>query len=271
MSKSYVLHIFVVLMVISILLLVSNNIPGVRVFKNVFIKIMFPVSKVVDYPAITAGSIYSRSKSLLNSYDENIMLKRKIKLLKMKYMDIKYLKKEHERLNNLLGFKNTSFGNLITAEVLIQYPENYFAEFNINKGEIHGIKKDCPVISMLDSRWVLIGRVGEVFKDFSKVVLITSADFRCAVDVSDYRGVIKGNNNWLLKLDYISPDADIAEGDDVYNSGTGGIFPGGLYIGNIITVNELEFSTGKKGVVRGAYYPQNAKYVYVIGNRESEK
>lgn len=252
-------------MVISILLLVSNSIPGLQMLKNVFVKLMFPISKAVDYPASSAGLIYSRSRNLLNSYDENIVLKNEIKLLRMNYMDLKYLKKEHERLNNLLELKNTSFGNLITAEVLVQYPENYFVEFNINKGENHGVKKDLPVITILGSKWVLIGRIGKVFKDFSKVVLITSADFRCAVDVEEsYRGVIKGNNNWMLKLDYISPDADITEGDEVYTSGTGGILPGGLFVGNIVTVKDLEFSTGKKGVVRGAYYPQNAKYVHVI-------
>lgn len=302
MNKSIVLHTFIVLMLISILLLVSNNISTVRVLKNVVIKVVFPISKAVNYPAESAGAIYSRLKNLLNSYEENIVLKNEIKLFKMRYMNIKYLKKENERLNRLLERENSPFGNLVTAEVLIQYPEYYFAEFIINKGKIHGIKKDFPVITMSESKWVLIGRVGEVFKDFSKVVLITSVDFRCAVDVypaflssfsmeglgsegldkkakrrnkarksgvkGSFRGVIKGDNKWMLKLDYISPDADIAEGDEVYTSGTGWIFPGGLYVGNIVSVKDMEFSTGKKGIVSGAYFPQNAKYVYVVKSRD---
>ncbi len=254
-------------MVISLFLLIANKLPAVLVIKNIIVKIMVPVSMAVEYPAVKAGSIYSRSKTLLNTYTENIKLKEEIKSLKTKYMVFESLRNENTRLKKLLKFGNIYRGRVIPAEVLIKFPENYFSEFNINKGENDGLKEDMPVVTAVDSNWVLIGRIAEVFKDFSRVVLITSSDFRCAVNVSKiYSGVIKGNNSWLLKVKYLSPDAEISRGDEVYTSGMGGIFPPALYVGKVTGVETLEFSTGKYAVVKGAYYPQNAKYVYVVKN-----
>jgi len=276
-DKSRTLHTFILLIVISLIFIISNNLPIVKVAKNIFIKIMFPLSKTIEYPVDKFGSIYHRSKLFLDLYDKSITLQNKITQLNKKYLDIDYLEKENKRLENLLGLQESSLGKLISAKVIAQLSENYFSDFNIDKGENHGLKIDLPVLTVVDSKWVLIGRIKEVYKDFSKVVLITSSDFRCAADVypvannlntsevvKSYQGVIKGNNNWMLNLEYISPDADIEKGGEVYTSGNGGIFPGGLLVGNVIDIKDLKFSTGKKAFVKGAFYPQNAKFIFIL-------
>ncbi|MFC2061978.1 rod shape-determining protein MreC [Elusimicrobiota bacterium] len=269
MKSKKELYTLIILVFMGLVMLVMNNIPSVRVFKDAVVKILFPIAKGVVYPVTSAKGFYSRADKLLNIYEENSILNKEIQVLKEKRGNIEYVEKENERLRNIMGFENISAGFLIPAEVVIQSPDNYFSEFNINKGEKHGIKKDMPVLNMKDSKWILQGRVEEVFENFSKVTLITSPDFRCAVELKNGTlGVICGNNNWILRLKYISPNAEISPGNVVYTSGTGGIFPGGLYIGEVMDVETLKFSQGKEGTVKGVYYPQENKYLYLLDTEQ---
>jgi rod shape-determining protein MreC len=272
MDKRTTLNTFILLVGISLLLVVINKNTNVRFLKNVFAKILYPISSTVNYPSTKTKSIYSRSAMILSAFDENLKLKQEISDMKNYYLDIDALKNELESLNKMMGYENNSFGRLIPVKVLLQSPDNYFLEFKINKGANHGIRKDMPVVAIKDSKWVLIGRIGEVLKDFSKVILVTSYDFRCGVDVNGaFRGVAKGESTWNLVVDYLSPDAKIKQGDEVYTSGTGGILPGGLYIGKITNVKSLEFSTGKQAYVKCAYYPQNAKYIYIVSDMTGKR
>lgn len=265
MYKRKALNTLILLTIISVILLALNNITSVRVFKEVVIKILFPITKVVIFPFESAETVYTRADKLLNFYRKNEVLNNKIKKLNKQYRDFSYLTEENKRLRNILKFKNRPHGILVPARVMIHTWENYFTEFNINRGKKHGIIKDLPVLNIVDSKWVLLGRVEEVFDNLSRVILITSPHFRCGAQLPDGSlGVIKGNNGWSFKLEYISPNSSIAEGDEVYTSGTGGIFPSGLFIGKIMDVKTLKFSTGKEASVNGIYYPQDSKYLYVL-------
>ena len=65
-------------------------------------------------------------------------------------------------------------------------------------------------------------------------------------------------------MDYLSPDADINEGDEVITSGKGGIFPPGLIVGDVTGVKTLEFSKGKTAEVKSYRYPQDISSVYLL-------
>jgi rod shape-determining protein MreC len=84
----------------------------------------------------------------------------------------------------------------------------------------------------------VVGKVIAVSAHQALVQTIFEPDFRVAVLNSRTRELAMarpGQEN-LLNLDYVSPDADYQPGDTIITSGLGGIFPKGLNIGTVKTV-----------------------------------
>jgi rod shape-determining protein MreC len=252
---------FIFLLVAGLFFLILNSFPAVRVFKNIVLKLLFSASEAVYYPVEETGAVYRHAKTLISLQRENQKLKKDISYLKSRYLDTEYLRNMAARqLDSDLPKR------IVPAQVILHSLDQYLTEFNINLGKKNNVKRDMPVVSISGSKWVLAGRVDEVFDDFSRVVLITSSDFRCGAEITrtGYTGVIKGNNEWTLELKYLSPDAQVWGDDEVYTSGTGGIFPPGLFIGKVLEVKALEFSKGKEATVEPFSFPQNSRYVHVV-------
>lgn len=112
----------------------------------------------------------------------------------------------------------------------------------IDKGAEDGISKDLPVIT---SQKVLLGRIGEVYSNFSEVVLITNKDsaFDAVVFEKDIYGIAKGEGSMEVSLDLVPKEEDISEGDLVISAALGGIFPKGLLVGRIKTVEKTDIKT----------------------------
>ncbi|MBN2407968.1 MAG: rod shape-determining protein MreC [Elusimicrobia bacterium] len=259
------IYILIILIASGLLLILVNNIEYVRVYKNLMVRVMFPSSRLVMYPLDKIDRACRESGKLLSLYSENKRLKKEIESLNLEYKDIDYLKAENASLKETMRIRQYYNADLIPATIISHYPEEYFASFNISKGKKDGVGKDMPVIGVIGTKWVLLGRIDEVYDDFSRVILITASNFRCAAELSDGSlGVVKGNNEWIIKMEYISPNANISKGDEVYTSGTGGIFPSGLFIGRVSDSDTLKFSIAKEAYIEADYYPQNSKYVYVL-------
>ncbi|MFH1414938.1 MAG: rod shape-determining protein MreC [Elusimicrobiota bacterium] len=265
MNRRAALHVFILLTAISMTIICLNGLQSVKIIKNILLHVFFQASRGVEYPIDKINSFSERINIMLDAYDENIKLKEKVKVLEAQNILMKYRETEIQRLNELLNFEKYTAGKLLAGKILLQFPDTYFAGININKGKKHGIKKDLPVLSVHDSKWIVVGRTEEVYDDFTKVVLITSSDFRCAAEVNGkYCGVIKGQDRWELRMDYLSPDAEIREGDEITTSGKGGIFPPGLFIGDITGIKTLEFSKGKTATAKSYRYPQDISSVYLL-------
>jgi rod shape-determining protein MreC len=84
----------------------------------------------------------------------------------------------------------------------------------------------------------LVGRVLEVGKRASRVLLLTDISARVPVVVERTRdqAVLAGNNSDNPELRYLPRDVDIKVGDRIVTSGVGGNFPAGLPVGEVMRV-----------------------------------
>lgn len=255
---------FLILIAFGFIILLSNLTRPVRVFHEAFLRIVFPVTRAIDYPGVYAVRITERSRRALE-LDERILRKSsEIAALRQKMGDYRYLKERFGEFYAASASESALPGNFIKARVFIISPEEYFTEFKISRGAADGVTKDAAVALFDGEEWVLAGRISEVYENSSRVLLITSSEFRCAVETGKgYRGVLRGTGGWALRMEYISPGAEISPGDTVYTSGTGGIFPSGLVAGEVVSVETLDLSMGQRAGVRGRFYPQDAAMVYV--------
>ena len=115
----------------------------------------------------------------------------------------------------------------------------------------------------------LVGHVISVTSDSAKVQTlidssnVVSATLENSKDTVMCRGVLEDNQ---LRATYISTDTVLTEEEKLYTSGMGGIYPKGIYIGEIYKINETKNITDRSFIVQSAVDFDNLETVLVITN-----
>ncbi len=217
---------------------------------------------------------YLKYFSTIDKLDaENKELKDKIEELEDQLKDAEALKQENERLKEYLEIKE-SYPGFKFAEAIIVGTEadNYSTVITLNKGSDHGIEIGMPVIVKSG----LVGSVCEIGSRWCRVRVITepSSSVGAFVVRSGVTGILEGDI--LLKdegecyLRYISPDADVEVGDLVYTSGLGSIYPEGLFIGIISSVDTEENLRTKSARVKLAVDFNDLNYLLIVTGFEKD-
>lgn len=215
--------------------------------------LIFPSSKLVYsarvlfsyvlYPSLNYGSraeFYLRSipkniSNLIKADQENRRLSALIgdNIISLNYAGT--LIKENERLIKLLDLSSSFKWDGTWARIINKSPDNCYSSFFIDKGANHGIKINSTVIAAQGEIVGLVGRVFEVYNNFSKVALITDKGFS-AVGVfgrEETESLIEGRGAEILKMSHIPVKADIAKDIEVFTSRTSILFPHGISIGKV--------------------------------------
>ncbi len=154
---------------------------------------------------------------------------------------------ENETLREVLNLGLEKDFTLSLAKVISRATEGDF--ILINQGREDGILQGMPVIT---SERVLLGKVGEVFDDFSEVILISNGDITFDVEVlmenEKVLGLAEGKGEFRVRFQFIPKEAQIKEGNVVMSSRLGGDFPQGLLVGIVSSFKRSDaepFLTGE--------------------------
>jgi rod shape-determining protein MreC len=180
--------------------------------------------------------------------------------------------KENEELRELMNLKKKyDTRNSKVAQIIAKEPGIWFDTFTINKGANDGIERDMVVLTHKG----LVGRVSEVLDYSSKVVSIldvsnqVSARLTKTGDLVTTRGDMNLKNKGLLTINYITSDIPISQGDVIETSEIGGIYPGGIFIGNVEELQkDNSTSLNKYAIVKPGVDFKNLKEVLVISGGE---
>ena len=118
---------------------------------------------------------------------------------------------------------------------------NYITVLTLNRGSIHGIAQDMPVIAENG----IIGCVTEVGLTWCKVstILETARSVGVYLPRNNATGILSGDysmrSDGLCRLTFVeldAKDADVQPGDAVYSNGMGSVYPPDLKVGSVISV-----------------------------------
>lgn len=226
----------------------QNRIQGI---KNFFLYLVSPSSFLATKIFLQGENLSKNFLLQLQLNEENRKLKEKLKEYIYLENSSKEILEENERLRKILQFRERKKYNFLPAQVLARDTQNWYNSIIIDKGSSAGIRKDLPVIILEGDEEALLGRISEVFPTTSRVLLLTdslSAVVGCAPR-SKVDGVVKGQDKKELRFNYILPEADLKGGDLIVTSGTGGIFPAGIPIGEIIKLEEKKYAPYKEAIL----------------------
>jgi rod shape-determining protein MreC len=208
-----------------------SNIP-----RNLLTMITTPIQKGAAYVADATGRFFDKFLNATNISKENELLKEEISELRQQLIDYEKLKDENEQLKQIAGIKEEypDF-DMTTAFVISRDPSDRYGSFIIDKGTLHGVAVNDPVITNNG----LVGIVTEVSQINARVQTILSPE----IDVSAYEiktkelGVVSGEiklaQEGQCKMSILSEETNIQKGDMIVTAGASGKFPEGLPIGRV--------------------------------------
>lgn len=199
---------------------------------------------------------------------ENERLKEEVLRLEREVSELEPTKKENEMLSAFLGLKRErSDMKFVSATVIGRSYSNYTSEFTVDKGRIHGLQKNMPVMSEDNT---LLGVLIEVGSNYARGKTITSYDV--SVGVKNERtgqpaiasGSLSLERRGLCEVRDLDDTADWQVGDTVRTSGFGGVYPSGLYVGTVteLVPNPLEHTVS--AIVEPSHSVYDTELVMII-------
>jgi len=248
-----------------ILSLAVLNLPPVsKEVKNLFYLISSPIQKVLWLVGDKMSDFFETIAKIKNLKKENEELSLKTQSLSAENVKISELEKENKVLREALDVGLEKDFKLAFAEIIGK--DIGEDSLIINKGEKDGI---TPNLAVITQQKILLGQIGEIYDNFSKVVLISNKDsvFEAKIqkeeDSGAILGVVKGKGSLQAILDLIPKDREVKEGDTVITS-SGGILPSGLLVGYIQKIRKSDIESFQQAEIKPAYDIKELEFVFII-------
>ena len=176
--------------------------------------------------------------------------------------------RENERMKDLLKLAEARPElQYRDAAVVRRSSRNWSSDLTIDRGTSGGVEEgDC----VIDQYGYLIGVVTEAGINSSRVTTILDPRLELGGRVArtDEDAILEGDFSLmlegLLRLSFLSEEAQLVTGDQVTTSGLGGRYPAGLAVGTVRTLYVEEDGVSRYAQVEPAADINGVRYVYVI-------
>jgi rod shape-determining protein MreC len=194
-----------------------------------------PALDVLSRPVAALGHLVDRARDFVAVYQDNARLVEENERLLSWQQAALGLASENARLRELLKLTPEPPATSITARVIANSGGAYVRSLMVYAGHDNGVARGQAAMTGEG----LVGRVSEVGSRAARVLLVTDLNSRVPVIVEgpQQRALLAGDNSERPCLRYLDAGAGIKIGDRVVTSGQGGVFPPGLPVGVVASVD----------------------------------
>ncbi|ACK71785.1 rod shape-determining protein MreC [Gloeothece citriformis PCC 7424] len=148
---------------------------------------------------------------------------------------VKELEQQNQQLKSLLGYFEDQPQPAITAPVIGRSSDDWWQQVILGRGSRDGVEKGAAVTGIGG----LVGRISEVTPHTSRVLLISNPTSRVGATITRSRsmGLIQGQGSKIAVMQFFEKVPDVRPGDTVTTSSVSRLFPSGLPIGRVKSVN----------------------------------
>ena len=251
----------IVLIFTAILFLVLNLTNFSKDVKNFFYLISSPIQEFFRGGGDSASCFLCSILEKEDLQKENEELKLKIQELLTEKANLEELKKENQALREALDLGLKEEFKLVLADFVSKDFDDDL--ISINKGSEEGISEGFPVITQQKN---LVGRVVEVYDNFSKVMLIShkNSSFDANITGTEIYGVVKGKGDFKVNLELIPREEEIKKDDLLVTTTLEGIFPKGLLVGQVKEFKKTDVDPFQQAEINLFFNIKNLNYLFVI-------
>lgn len=173
------------------------------------------------------------------------------------------LAQENTRLRALLELRAATAVRSQAAELLYEAADPYSRKVFIDRGTTHGLMLGSPVINEAG----VLGQVTQAYALTAEVTLLADKD--AAIPVLNTRTLQRGaafggGGAGLMELRYASANADVQVGDLLHTSGLDGVYPPGLPVARVLSVDRRVESGFARIVLKPEASSDGVRHVLVL-------
>ncbi len=207
-------------------------------FERAILTFAAPFQVGVDGIVDNVTDVWGNYLWLVDAQKRNLELEQENLELHSQLQQVEEISLQNERLRKLLAFVDDLDRPALPAQVIGEDGSNWARTIIIDKGTRAGLYSGLAVVSAQG----VVGRIMKTAPDSSRVLLITDASSALAalIQRTRTRGVARGLGA-KLSIEYALRDSDIQIGDLLVTSGMGGVFPKGLPLGLVESVEKDQY------------------------------
>jgi len=211
----------------------NNDVPLMRVWA---ITAVTPVASAIESARNGTTGFFGNYFELRNAREQSRQLRGEVDRLRVENQLLKNELASAQRAEALAGFQARTPSKMIGARVIGTTSGVGGKSVLIDRGSTSGVRKGMAVVTP-DG---IVGRVLAVYPFASQVLSVTDPGFAAGVESqrNHVHGVLKGLGNETAKVDYVPTGQKIETGEMFYTSGEDRIFPRGLPVGKVTSVQE---------------------------------
>ena len=201
-----------------------------------------PFEKAIVWTQSGTHNLWHSYLYLRGVRQENRDLKAEIERLRLEQVRLREDAEQARRLQLLLGFKEQFISQTLAAQVIGSSGSEQSRTVYIDKGARDGITPDMSVITA-------DGVVGKVLRVFgakayeastSQILLINdqSSGVGAILEKSRLQGILRGTPSGEIMLEKVMADETVQPGERVLTSGGDLVFPKGMPVGTVVSVDK---------------------------------
>ena len=208
---------------------------GTRLIRVWAVNIVTPIERTFIGAGRLLRNTWHNYVDLHDVRNQNHKLQAEVDRLRLQQAKLKEDAEQAHRLQALLQFKEKFIGTTVAAQVIGTSGSEQSRVIYIDKGAHHGLKQDMAVITP-DG---IVGKVKEVYFTSSQVLLINDRYSGAGVilEKSRLQGDLQGSTQGETLVKNVMSDEKVDIGDQVVTSGGDRIYPKGLPVGAVTSVN----------------------------------
>lgn len=164
--------------------------------------------------------------------EENILENARTQELQQRLIE---LESQNQRLKELLDYAASQPDGSITAPIIGRSADHWWQQIILGRGSRDGVE----VGYIVSATGGIVGRVVQVTPSTSRVLLISDPTSQIGVTVSRSRhmGYMRGQSEDRAVMEFFDKVPDVRAGDVVSTSSFSQLFPAGLPVGRVESVN----------------------------------
>jgi rod shape-determining protein MreC len=200
-----------------------------------------PALEAMARPVAVANRAIADLKEFASLREENARLREENSRLLAWQTAARRLENENERLRELAQFHEGPEASFITARIVGDSVSAYVRGALLDVGRKAGVTPGQAVVTGEG----LAGRIAEVGDNSARVLFVTDVNSHLPVQVerTRERAILAGNNSPQMRLTLLQGLAAVQKGDRIVTSGSGGSFPVGIPVGEVV-------QAGNEGSIR---------------------
>jgi len=247
------------------LMVADNRFTLTRQLRAVLATVLYYPQQVLLVPvqAVVGGSDYLMGLQRAMANEE--AAKRVLALQAERALRVDQLAAENTRLRALLELRPKLVVRSQAAQVLYEASDPYSRKVIIDRGATNGIIVASPVINEAG----VLGQVTRVYPLSSEVTLLTDKD--AAIPVlntrTQARGAAFGSAAAVgggMEMRFMAGNADVQVGDELATSGVDGVYPPGLPVAKVASVDRKLDSGFARIVLTPSAQPDGVRHVIVL-------